>query len=122
MDAAAADALTAGGPAGMSWGDFGIAGLVIGALFLVICKFVNMWFKASQERERRDAEARSKMYESFNILSDALNRNSEVADRHTRAIVDMTVAVGRLPCSRRDPTLRTRASDDEYAEAVVAAR
>lgn len=116
MDAAAAEGLTS---AGMSWGDFGIAGLVIGALFLVICKFVIMWFKASQDREKEDREARKKMYESFNRISDALNRNSDVTDRHSRAIMGMTAAVGRLPCTHRDPELRTRATDLDMREIAV---
>lgn len=118
MEAAAGEAIVSGGLTGMSWGEYGIAGLVICGFFWALCKFVEMWSNASQKREDGDRETRKSMYASFNSLADALNRNSAAieknaaaAEKYADAVTRMISMVGNLPCSMRDSALRTRVSD-----------
>lgn len=115
MDAMAGETATG---ALASFGEYGLAGLVILALFFLVYKFGTRWFDSSVVREERDAENRKHMYEAFNGLTKAMDHNTEVSERHIQAMKQLADAVGRLPCTHRDPLMRTRAGDLREAESA----
>lgn len=107
-EAAAGDVATG---ALSSFGEYGLAGLVILALFALVYKFGMKWFDASIKREEHDREARKNMYEAINKHTVALERNTVATERHISAIGQLTISVGKLPCTYRDPSLKTRMAD-----------
>lgn len=108
-EAAAGEALAKNGI--MSLADYGVAILVIVILFGILYKFGLKWIASAEEREKRDREVRKSTYEAL----DGLTRST---DRQTVAMERLVAAVGDLPCTHRDPALRTRASDNRVREAI----
>ncbi|MCA9137254.1 MAG: hypothetical protein KDB00_10855 [Planctomycetales bacterium] len=71
-------AQTEPGLSGMRWADFGLAGLVIGALFVVLFWLLR-WVSAEMSRQRdRDAAERSELIAANKAIGDRL------AERLTR--------------------------------------
>jgi hypothetical protein len=116
-EAAAGDAaLMKGGISSLA--EFGISGLALCLLVWLIYKLAIRWIDTAVKREERDAEIRKCHYEALNGVAAALNKNTEAiqiqiaAQEHHIASMDRVAAgVGNLPCTNRDPSLRTRASD-----------
>ena len=110
MPEASAGELAAGG-AMTSFGEYGLVGLIVGAILYGIFRLANKWIDTTIEREKRDADIRKNTYEALNGLTAALNRNTEVSNRQIDAMNNVSDSVGKLPCTYRDPGLRTRSSD-----------
>jgi hypothetical protein len=94
-----------------SFGEYGLVGLMVGAMLYGIFRLSNKWIDTTIEREKRDADIRKNTYEALNGLTAALNRNTEVSCRQIDSMNKVSESVGKLPCTFRDPALRTRISD-----------
>lgn len=94
-----------------SFAEYGLAFFAIAGLLFLIHKFGLRWVEWAQGREERDANIRKGTYEALNGISAALNANTEAAQHQVSAINRLSESVGRLPCTHRDPTLRTRDTD-----------
>lgn len=90
----------AGGFPGGSWGEFGLIGLIIAALMVFGYRFVEMWFKASVEREAQQRAILEKVSIALNELTAIVKGSQLAAERELAAIHDLAAAIGRLPCTQ----------------------